>query len=312
MTGADAVTPSSGESRPWAHAYEPRVPKPQMYPKFDLDEICDCVNFLDSEVENPVSRKIFGSNIFAYHERGTFLHYLSLRLMPATGLLVLICMVVLWRSLEEIADRSSQSLVYVVLFVSRAALSLIACLMIVGRVSWDQRFYLAVNKARKVAHGTTGSSGDLVYAVKIAGKAARSLFRCLQGRRITWVSPPAVADRALSLSFPLIDVSLDEGTGASKIHDTSRLYGEFLYYAAGLFVVRREDLIPKLREQYSCTVLPVRARPEIDEISERDALYLDPMRNYTRWGVAKDFFYPLATWISLLVAIAALVVSITK
>jgi hypothetical protein len=147
--------------------------------------------------------------------------------------------------------------------------------------------------------GMTFASGyHVVVTQNLIGLAARQLFVSLQRRRWTWTSPPAVADRALRLTQPLLDIAVDDADGKAIF--------SFLNDVVVLVVAGREDLIPEVRARY--TMIPTRT----GEISDRDILYLDPMRNRGRWEVVKDFVLPLASWISLVVSIVALLVAVAK
>jgi hypothetical protein len=150
--------------------------------------------------------------------------------------------------------------------------------------------------------GMTFAAGyHVVVTQNLIGLAARRLFVSLQRRRWTWASPPAVADRALRLSQPLLDIAVEDGDG--------RALFSFLNDVVIVVVAGREDLIPAVRARY--TMIPRRSG-ETGEISERDILYLDPMRNRGRWEVVKDFVLPLASWVSLVVSVIALVVAVAK
>jgi hypothetical protein len=50
--------------------------------------------------------------------------------------------------------------------------------------------------------------GSLVETFNAAGRAARALFSSLQRSRRTWHAPPTVAERAIRLSRPLIDIEI--------------------------------------------------------------------------------------------------------
>ncbi|MEV6609649.1 hypothetical protein [Kutzneria sp. NPDC051319] len=150
------------------------------------------------------------------------------------------------------------------------------------------------------AAGLAFASGhQVVVTQNIIGLAARALFLSLQRRRWTWVSPPAVADRALRLARPLLDIEVEERAGGEALFS-------FLYDVVVVVIARREDLIPEVRARYG--MIPRRS----DTAGDRDVLYLDPMRNRGRWEVVKDFVLPLASWISLLVSVVALVVAVSR
>ncbi|MDS0135765.1 MULTISPECIES: hypothetical protein [unclassified Amycolatopsis] len=154
--------------------------------------------------------------------------------------------------------------------------------------------------------------GSLVEALNFTGVAARGLFTSLQRSRWTWQSPPMVAERAVRLSSPLIDVEIVDDlditlSGVDPIK-WLLLYG-FLYDVAAVVAIRREDLIPAVRSLYS--ELPAR-RESGNESKARDLRYLDPMHERSRWEVVKDYVLPLSSWLSLSVSVVALVIAINK
>jgi hypothetical protein len=156
------------------------------------------------------------------------------------------------------------------------------------------RFFCAAGLAFATGH-------QVVVTQNHIGLAARALFLSLQRRRWTWVSPPAVADRALRLARPLLDIEVEDGPE----NDGAALFS-FLYDVVIVVVAQREDLIPQVRAGYG--MIPRRS----DTAGDRDVLYLDPMRNRGRWEVVKDFVLPLASWVSLLVSVIALAVASTR
>ena len=170
-----------------------------------------------------------------------------------------------------------------------------------NRIGVRNRFFRLIHRAETQCNFRLPNS---VYVVNLAGRAARCLFKAMQGGRRTWVSPPAVSDRALVLAYPIVNVDI------SRCQDAlSEYYGRFLHDVAALAMLGHEHLIPRLREAY--LLLPARESDD-GAVPERDALYLDPMRNYHRWAVVKDYLYPLASWLSFLLAVVALVISIAN
>ncbi|MCG3754774.1 hypothetical protein [Amycolatopsis sp. Poz14] len=154
--------------------------------------------------------------------------------------------------------------------------------------------------------------GSLVEALNFAGLASRALFALLQQSRRTWQSPPTVAERAVRLSAPLIDIEIVDDLDITHpgVDPTKwiLLYG-FLYDVAAVVAIRREDLIPAVRSLYSN--LP---SGPLDAISckERDVRYLNPAHERSRWELAKDYILPLSSWLSLTVSIIALVIANSK
>lgn len=115
----------------------------------------------------------------------------------------------------------------------------------------DMHFHRAVARVQKLTRESHAPVYRVAQCANIAGRAARELFQVVQGRRFTWISPPAVADRALTLSFPLINVELNHAAGPAELLKLIQEYGEFLHFAAGLEAAKRVDLIPALRSYYA-------------------------------------------------------------
>jgi hypothetical protein len=146
-----------------------------------------------------------------------------------------------------------------------------------------------------------------VACMNEAGRGARRLFRYIQGGRWTWTSPPVVADRALMLTYPIINVDLYSAPQKLSTEDFLVAYPRFFRDVAVLVAIGREDLIPDLRGKYS--LIPAVSVSLPSEVPERDARFLDPMRDHSRWQVFKDYLLPLASWFSLALAIVVLVVN---
>lgn len=154
------------------------------------------------------------------------------------------------------------------------------------------------------------SDADVPAILNRLGSAARWLFLALQGSRRSWKSPPMVSDRASRLAAPLIDIDVPDNLHMQTVvAEASRdVFLRFLQDIAAVVAIGREDLIPRVRKAYP--ELP--SRSDESAAHDRDLAYLNPMRNRTRWDVAKDFWYPLAPWLSLLIAGAALAISLTR
>lgn len=203
-------------------------------------------------------------------------------------------------------------LISAILVAGQVGLSFCSAVWLWSEGGWKARFFLNIARLMKVAQEPVSEEYKAVRCINLAGKAARNLFCVAQQRRRTWTSPPAVADMALAQAYPLIDIQLSDVGDTRSLQDNFHLYVSFLYYSAALVAVKRYDLIPNLRRYYAeeHSLMSRRSSNSLDQISERDALFLDPMRNQNRWTVAKDYLYPLAAWLSFSVSTAALVVSI--
>ncbi|WP_410610090.1 hypothetical protein [Amycolatopsis sp. lyj-109] len=147
------------------------------------------------------------------------------------------------------------------------------------------------------------NGGSRTHALKLAGSAARALFLVIQTEHWTWASPPALSERAARLARPLLDVDTPDYLEPAQF---DALCG-FLLDVTIVVIAGREDLIPEIRRRHS----ELKPRSEVSERSiERDMLFLDPMRDRSRWEVMKDFVLPLASWLSLIISFIALLVSL--
>jgi hypothetical protein len=151
------------------------------------------------------------------------------------------------------------------------------------------RFFVHVRSALWKLYDHDHPGGNKVGTLDHAGRAARALFIYLQGSRLTWKPPPVVADRAFRLAYPLINVEL---TPDFKLSESGRReLAWFLHDVVAVVHMGMSDLAPGIRSLYPG--LPTRHHTE-DDIPERDLLYLDPMRNMNRWGIVRDYMFPLA------------------
>ncbi|MDX8054968.1 hypothetical protein SK571_36830 [Lentzea sp. BCCO 10_0798] len=208
----------------------------------------------------------------------------------------------------------SKELLTPVLVTSYMIFLVFTWLFLVTRQPSKLPFFAAIALSQRIMRRSSNDEYRLIYCVNAAGRAARLLFKALQGKRRNWATPPTVADRALMIVYPLIDLELSDLVNPQSIKKALLAYVDFLYYAAGLVAAGRSDLIPSLRAYYEREhALACRTSLSPDgKLAERDTLFIDPMRNNSRWIVLKDYFYPLASWLSLAVSVSALVVSITK
>ncbi|MGH3762940.1 hypothetical protein [Actinophytocola sp.] len=191
------------------------------------------------------------------------------------------------------------------------AISLLVASVIVARFPFyfNDVFYREIRSAETAAMRSESEGDDRAVAASVAhaGKAARALYRSLQGSRWSWVSPPAVADRAIVLSFPLIDIDVNN----QNLRQFLQVYPRYLHDAASLVMLDRVDLIPVLRDHYK----PLARRSSVEnpgEVPDRDIRYLAATHDHDRGRVVKDFVLPLSSWLSFLVAVAALVVALNK
>lgn len=174
------------------------------------------------------------------------------------------------------------------------------------------KFYREILAAeRSIANMVPMNRNEMIAAaIGHAGYAARELFRFLRGGRWTWTTPPAVADRAVTLSFPIIDVNVADEHNMIRglfLH----MYPRFLHDVAGLVMMGRPDLIPALRRGYPFLFHRLE-EGQYGQPTDRDIRYLDPMRDHDRGQVFREFILPLSSWLSFLVAAIALVVALLK
>lgn len=246
--------------------------------------------------------------------RGLFLS----RVVPAAGILALFTVVVGVplgvRMIRVALADPSKELLTPLMVTCYMILLVVAWVFLVTRQPSALPFFAAVALSQRIMRKSSNDEYRLIYCVNTAGRAARLLFKALQGKRRSWATPPTVADRALLIAYPLIDLELSGLANPQSIKKALLAYVDFLYYAAGLVATGRSDLIPSLRAYYERVHLLVCRTPSGPDgkLTERDVLFIDPMRNNSRWIVLKDYFYPLASWLSLVVSVSALVVSIAK
>jgi hypothetical protein len=274
-------------------------------PLFDAGELRCCVTFFDTHTGQPDDVDRLAHR---YDSSANPVSAVIWKLFPAIGLLLFVPLAALIPArLADFTADGTGRFVAVLLVVELVLGFAVWLLLLVTGGLWERQFLGSIAKTVKVAGQPYGDHHRLIAATNFAGRAARYLFKHLQGRRRTWVAPPAVADSALSLAHPLIDVAFDLTSPRRTLH----VYTHFLYYAAGLVVVERFDLIPALREYYEREhALARRTGTDSDGVPERDALFIDPMRDHHRWLVLKEYLFPLAAWLSLAVSVAALVVSL--
>jgi hypothetical protein len=131
---------------------------------------------------------------------------------------------------------------------------------------------------------------DVLPILNNIGIAARALFLALLRSRFGWRSPPLVSDRALRLASPLIDIDIPDNLHLpGKDADTYReLFCRFVHDVAMVVALGREDLIPRVRQDYPGLI----RRSSNTDAHDRDLNYLNPMRNRGLWDIAKDFLVP--------------------
>ena len=150
-----------------------------------------------------------------------------------------------------------------------------------------------------------------IQTLNWSAQAARCLFIRLRGNSSAWGASPAVSDRALMNSHPLIDLRVEDvSSGAERSAESRHIYARFLRDVSYLVILEREDLIPLLRCKYWS--LAGTMPNTVDDIPEREAQFLDPLRNHNKFSIVKDYYYPLASWLSFVVAVIALLVSLAR
>lgn len=301
---------------PWVEPDGDLTIRRHYFPAFDLDEVSRCIEYLVDDYPEP-ARALDQSSLLTQQSGNNLMGFMLLRAVPVSTFgFAAFSAFIFWSTVQDISRSLNQIggswISLTLLLFMFVSMTLCGSFMAVHR--WpDLQFQRAVARVQKLTQESGAPMYRVVRCANLAGRAARELFQVHQGRRFTWVSPPTVADRALSLSFPLINVELGHEADPGGLREVIHVYGEFLHFAAALEAAKRSELIPRLRDYYAkAGLLNYRNSEPHDELSERDALFLDPMRNHSRWAVAKDFLYPLSSWLSLAVAVVALVVSLTK
>ncbi|MGB3441768.1 MAG: hypothetical protein WBA97_23740 [Actinophytocola sp.] len=300
----------------WNPLADLRRKHPRFFPRFDVDAVYSCIREIDP-LQDTLSyedcQHRLSGHLFHMGLPSMIMWRIFPRLLGAILLLSgMFALPFILTSVMLSATLGTSELFPTILAAGQIVLAIAGSFWLWTEGGWEARFFREIARILKIARETTDEQYKAVHCVNFAGKAARSLFCLVQQRRRTWASPPAVADLALAQSYPLIDVQLSLQRDANSLQRKLHLYVSFLYYAGALVAVRRHDLVPVLRQHYADRYSLARRESTVsrDEIPERDALYLDPMRNQNRWTVMKDYFYPLAAWFSLLVSIAALIVSL--
>lgn len=288
---------------------EDRVRRRERYPRFDLSHVQRCVETLDGAVWDDDTKRLYGRRLKWYECMTDWPAYLTLATLVASYFLLR------QKSVSIEVDRLSVALgqyldrLPVPVGVGIFSLGTLICARVLYS-TWGvrprARFFRAIERA--LYNGLTKKHPQApVVALNFVGQAAQSLFRDIRrGRART--APPAVSDWAETVASQLIAVRMmrDDGTGDRML--PIEVYWRFLYDAATLVAVRREGLIPALREAYS-PILPI---PNGEDFVERNILFLNPLRGHQRWIFVKDFVYPLAAWLSLLVSMVALAPTLLK
>lgn len=278
------------------------------YPRFDLDSTRRMLEAFGEPWENERYE-----NAFRQYNRMRE-RVATMRILGILALVYFAGVMILYSLPKEDMPAQKQGLWFVLLVA--IIVVPIGLVGLISRIPIDDarwRFFRQMGDAIRliwIADRDNHMTVDVQLILNRLGSAARALLVALQGSRRTWKSPPMVSDRALRLSAPLIDLEMPDDLhlpGARASSSRKHLDG-FLRDTAAVVAIEREDLIPRVRQEYC----ELHRRSDDPETRDRDLTYLSPMRSRSRWDVAKDFWYPLASWLSLFVAAAALVVSIAR
>ncbi|QKV79907.1 hypothetical protein [Amycolatopsis sp. Hca4] len=302
---------------PWSAPQSKNKKRHRYFTRFDAAEISRCLDYLapgddretrkqDISTMKKTSRMLATLGFSALHFR--FIPGIALTLFG----LAPIIKIFYTAGQDNISSDIANFVTGLILLIFGSTLLVIGIAMLTARLS-RLRFHRHVARALKAIERTAPGSSTY-FSLNFIGKAARQLFRATQHHRWTWITPPAAADRALAISYQLINVKLNPEYTRQETHELLNSYASFLYFASALEAAKRTELIPKLRRFYADThLLAYRSDPELDSIApERDALFLDPMRNHNRWAIAKDYLLPLASWLSFLISATALTLTVTK
>jgi len=310
-------TQSARLEAPWTTPQGRNKNRHRYFTRFDAAEISRCLDYLAPGDD----REAREQDIASVKKTGKMLatlgfSALNFRFIPGIALtslgLVTLLSLIYAVARDKIALDFPGLVAALIVMMVGALLLIIGTAVLTARLS-RLRFHRNVAQALKAIERTSPGSSTY-YSLNLIGKAARQLFRATQHHRWTWLTPPAAADRALAISYPLINVKLNPEYTRQETHELLNSYASFLYFTSALEAARRTELIPKLRRFYADNhLLAYQSDPELDSIApERDALFLDPMRNHNRWGIAKDYLLPLASWLSFLISATALTLTIAK
>lgn len=283
----------------------------KLYPEFNPDEVVKLIRELDEEgVDDEVGTHVYGFRLSLFED--SMYNFASRRLYPAVAAWAAVAALVMITLLIYL-DRTNQSTPWWmhanVAFFLLVALSSVS----LRGENADHWFFRSIAKIEKSAVKRSGADSDerLIESINRGGIAARQLFIMLQHRKRSWTSPPVISDRAIKLCFPLINIDIESARFSHfGFHSSLEKYAQFMHDAGSLVVAKREDLIPSLRERYVRLGLP--AAVHSSSVPEDHAEFINPMQKHNRWSVISDYVYPLAPWLSFLVAFAALIVSVAR
>ena len=286
-----------------------RVRRRGRYPHFDLSHVQQCVEALEGAAWGADERVEYSRRLKRYNLLMAWPAGLTL-----TGLVIgyfLLRSESTYAEVNRLADILRQ-------YADRIPVPVQAAALLLGAVGWARmlynpwgirpraRFFRSIERALYIGLTKTHPQAP-VAAFNFVGQAARCLFSDIRrGRART--APPAVSDWAETVAVNLIHVRLMRADGTGDRSVPLEAYWRFIYDAAALVAVRREGLVPVLREAYE-ELLP---NPDDDDFIDRNILFLNPLREHQKWVFVKDFVYPLAAWLSLLVSVAALVLAMLK
>ncbi|MDN5667292.1 MAG: hypothetical protein L0G87_02710 [Renibacterium salmoninarum] len=148
-------------------------------------------------------------------------------------------------------------------------------------------------------------------------KAARNLMIHLSAVRWSVVNPPALRETAVLRGYATM--SALRTTALELNNESGRVaraeYCVLLRDVASLVAIGRPDLIVEYvqflapNSVLSFGYLDLQSNPAVPEV---DADFLDAFRNKTRAEIVRDYIYPLASWLAVILSTVALVVSFTR
>lgn len=139
-----------------------------------------------------------------------------------------------------------------------------------------------------------------------SGRAAKSLFRAITGRRINVVARPDVADRALAIAERLLLTVPPTGWIFWRARtEEANGYARLLHDVTGLIAIDRLDLITQLFDRSEV------ARSDIlaEEVSPDLASYMHPLGRRTVLDAFAQYLLPAAAFV---VSIIAVTVTLAK
>jgi hypothetical protein len=168
-----------------------------------------------------------------------------------------------------------------------------------ARAAFDTVRYVPSNES-----GWAPSNG-LAFA-NASGRAAKSLFRAITGKRINVVARPDVADRALAIAERILVTVPPTGWMFWRTHtEQARSYACLLHDVTGLIAIDRLDLIQETIDRNEVSGSDILAEPGIPDM----ARYMHPLGRRTVLDAVAQYLLPVAAFA---VSVIAVTVTLAK